>query len=163
MLTMQPSIGILHEREMLKGWVILFNRIRSKISASAKREQKNVHRIFWGNFINSNIQWMSVSYLRYINFSRPKGVWVLNYCLCAWDKTPLFGEIGIKLLLWTSLVAPCKESTCQCRRHGFDPWSNKTHLRRKLQYTPVLLPGEFHGQSNLVGYSPWSCKELEVT
>ena len=97
MLTMQPSIRILPEREMLKGWVILFNTIRSKISASAKWEQKNVHRIFGGNFINSKIQWMSVSYLRYINFSRPKGVWVLNYCFCAWDKTPLFGEIGVFL------------------------------------------------------------------
>ena len=29
-----------------------------------------------------------------------------------------------------------------------DPW------RRKWQPTPVLLPGEFHGQRNLVGYSP---------
>ena len=24
--------------------------------------------------------------------------------------------------------------------------------------TPVLLPGEFHGQRSLVGYSPWGCK-----
>ena len=92
MLTMQPTIRILPEKEMLKGWVILFNTIRSKINSSAKQEQKNVHRIFGGNFINSNIQWMSVSYLRYINFSRPKGVWVLNYCFCAWDKTPFLGR-----------------------------------------------------------------------
>ena len=27
--------------------------------------------------------------------------------------------------------------------------------RRKWQHTPVLLPGESHGQRNLVGYSPW--------
>ena len=25
--------------------------------------------------------------------------------------------------------------------------------------TPVFLPGEFHGQRSLMGYSPWSCKE----
>ena len=24
---------------------------------------------------------------------------------------------------------------------------------------PVLLPGKFHGWRNLIGYSPWSCKE----
>ena len=30
------------------------------------------------------------------------------------------------------------------------PW------RRAWQPTPVFLPGEFHGQSNLEGYSPWS-------
>ena len=25
--------------------------------------------------------------------------------------------------------------------------------------TPVLLPGEFHGQRSLEGCSPWGCKE----
>ena len=29
--------------------------------------------------------------------------------------------------------------------------------------TPVLLPGEFHGQRRLAGYSPWSFKELDMT
>ena len=33
------------------------------------------------------------------------------------------------------------------------PW------RRKWQPTPVFLPGEFHGQRSLAGYSPWGCKE----
>ena len=35
--------------------------------------------------------------------------------------------------------------------------------RRKWQPTPVFLPGEFHGQRNLVGYSPWGCKESGTT
>ena len=30
--------------------------------------------------------------------------------------------------------------------------------RRKWQPTPVLLPGKFHGQKSLVGYSPWGRK-----
>ena len=25
------------------------------------------------------------------------------------------------------------------------------------QPTPILLPGEFHGQRSLAGYSPWGC------
>ena len=29
--------------------------------------------------------------------------------------------------------------------------------------TPVFLHGEFHGQWNLAGCSPWSHKELDVT
>ena len=29
--------------------------------------------------------------------------------------------------------------------------------------TPVLLPGDSHGQKSLVGYSPWGCKELDTT
>ena len=28
---------------------------------------------------------------------------------------------------------------------------------------PVFLPGKFHGQRILVGYSPWTCKELDTT
>ena len=28
-------------------------------------------------------------------------------------------------------------------------------LEKKMQPTPVLLPGEFHGQRSLAGYSPW--------
>ena len=31
------------------------------------------------------------------------------------------------------------------------------------QPTPVFLPGEFHGQRSLVGYSPWGCKESDTT
>ena len=46
---------------------------------------------------------------------------------------------------------------------GFDPWLGKIFWRRKWQPTPVLLPGEFHGLRSLVGYSPWSRKELDTT
>ena len=35
-----------------------------------------------------------------------------------------------------------------------DPW------RRKWQPTPVLLPGQSHGQRSLVGYSPEGCKRV---
>ena len=28
---------------------------------------------------------------------------------------------------------------------------------------PVFLPGEFHAQRSLVGYSPWGHKELDMT
>ena len=31
------------------------------------------------------------------------------------------------------------------------------------QPTPVFLPGEFHGQRSLVGYSPWGHKEWDTT
>ena len=56
-----------------------------------------------------------------------------------------------------------KEFTYQCRRHRFKPWSRKIPWRRKWQPTPVFLPGPFHGQRSLVGYSPWGCRELDVT
>ena len=36
-------------------------------------------------------------------------------------------------------------------------------LEKEWQPTPVFLPGEFHGQRSLVGYSPWGRKESDVT
>ena len=30
------------------------------------------------------------------------------------------------------------------------------------QPTPVFMPGEFHGQRSLEGYSPWGHKELDT-
>ena len=51
-----------------------------------------------------------------------------------------------------------EDSTCQCRRHRFDPWSGKIPWRRKWQPIPVFLSVEPHGQRNLEGYSPWVAK-----
>ena len=56
-----------------------------------------------------------------------------------------------------------KESACQCRRRGFDPWVRKIPWRRKWQPPPVFLPGEFHGQRSLVGNSPRGLKESHRT
>ena len=38
-----------------------------------------------------------------------------------------------------------------------DPW------RREWQPTLVFLPGEFHRQRSLLGYSQMCCKELDMT
>ena len=73
----------------------------------------------------------------------------------------LFKEAGkeISLPRWLS----SKESACQCKRHGFDPWVRKIPWRREWQPTLVFLPGKSHGQRSLVGYSPQGCKELDTT
>ena len=36
-------------------------------------------------------------------------------------------------------------------------------LEKGMATTPVFLPGEFHGQRSLAGYSPWGHKELDMT
>ena len=36
-------------------------------------------------------------------------------------------------------------------------------LEKRKVSTPVFLPGEFHGQRSLVGYSPWGLKEVDMT
>ena len=56
-----------------------------------------------------------------------------------------------------------KDSACQCRRHGFNPWVRKIPWSRKWQPTAVFLPGKSHSQSSLVGYSPWVTKESDTT
>ena len=59
-----------------------------------------------------------------------------------------------------------KETASQCSRHKrleFDPWAGEIPWRRAWQPTPVLLPGESHGQGSLVGCSPKGRKESEVT
>ena len=48
-------------------------------------------------------------------------------------------------------------------RYGFDPWIGNIPWSMKWQPTPVFLPGESHGQSNLAGYSPWGHKESDTT
>ena len=55
-----------------------------------------------------------------------------------------------------------KESACQCKRCGFNPWSRKIPWRRTWQPTPVFLPGKSHGQRSLAGYSPWTRKEWDT-
>ena len=51
----------------------------------------------------------------------------------------------------------------QWRRPRFDPWVRKIPWKREWLLTPVFLPGEFHAQRILAGYSPWSCKESDMT
>ena len=54
--------------------------------------------------------------------------------------------------------------TCQCRRlksHRFDPWVGK--IPGEGHGNPVFLPGESCGQRSLVGYSPCSHKESDIT
>ena len=73
---------------------------------------------------------------------------------------PLFGLYGFPA------GTSGKEPACLCRRRRrprFDPWVRKIPWRRKWQPTPVFLPGRFHGQRSLAGYSPRGRKESDMT
>ena len=72
----------------------------------------------------------------------------INMCL----EVPLV----CRLLWWQS----GKESACQCRRPGFNPWVGKIPWRRKWQPTPVSLLRKSHEQRSWVGYSPWGHKRV---
>ena len=42
-------------------------------------------------------------------------------------------------------------------------WGYLEAVASPRQPTPVFLPGKSRGQRSLVGYRPWSCKELNMT
>ena len=44
-----------------------------------------------------------------------------------------------------------------------DTWGWKIPQRRKWQFTPVLLPGQAHGQRSQVGYNLWGREESNRT
>ena len=52
-----------------------------------------------------------------------------------------------------------KESACNAGNPGLIPGSG----RSPEGDPPVFLPGEFHGQRSLAGYTPWGHKELDMT
>ena len=56
-----------------------------------------------------------------------------------------------------------KESTFNAGHVGPTPGSGRSPGWREWQPTPVSLPGEFHGQRSLAGYSLWDCKESGTT
>ena len=70
------------------------------------------------------------------------------------------GETGQKNLwcgtilgLGASLVAQMVKNLPALQKTGLDPWVGKILWRKEWLPTPVFLPGEFHGQGSLVGYS----------
>ena len=78
---------------------------------------------------------------------KPKNVTTLNWkTFVQWRE--LLTTSSTKQMI---LVAQTVKTCLQCRRPRFDPWVGKLPCRNEWQPTPVFLPGEFHGQSSLVG------------
>ena len=79
-----------------------------------------------------------------------------------WQSFSGGGKIINKLVIWLSN----KESACSAEDTGDTgsvPWTGKIPWRREQPPTPVFLPGEFHGQRSLSGYSPEGRKESDMT
>ena len=77
----------------------------------------------------------------------------------------MFGEfrrVGWKTPRWHSGKESAWQSAWRWNRSRFNPWVKKVPWSRKWQPTAVFLPGKFHRQRSLVGYSPWRLRELDV-
>jgi len=69
-------------------------------------------------------------------------------------KLRKFSSVARELFLMAQLVKT---------HHGFRPCVEKIPRRRKWQPSSVFLPGKFHRQRSLAGYSPWGHKESDIT
>ena len=167
-----PSWGMdeleLVNSALLSFWSTFNTKKRSKIPPSLVLQEWTSTAIWASRFSCSEIHYF---------FS-----WKLYPCTNSCYKSRLFlffSHQGLGPSFWCSLRqkvgfpggftgrSDCKksaggtvgqESTCQCRSHkryGFDPWVRKIPWRRRWQPTPLFLPGKFHGQRSLLGYSPW--------
>ena len=61
------------------------------------------------------------------------------------------------------VVQTIQDLPLQCRRPGFNPWAGKISCRREWLHTPVFLLVKSHGQRSLADYSPWDCKQSDMT
>ena len=65
--------------------------------------------------------------------------------------------------VWSFLVAQIVKNLPAMQETRVDPLVGKIPWRRQWQSSPIFLPGEFHGQRSLAGYSPWGHKESDAT
>ena len=74
-------------------------------------------------------------------------------------------EVALYLKIWwgVSLVAQRVKNLPAMQETGFNPSVGKILWRREWLPPPVFVPGEFHGQRSLAGYSSWGHKELGMT
>ena len=56
-----------------------------------------------------------------------------------------------------------KESACSEGYLGLIPGSGRSPEEGNGNPLQIFLPGESHGQRSLAGYSPWGCKEVDMT
>ena len=73
---------------------------------------------------------------------------------------------GVMRMYWGNMSFPgcsdSKESACSVADPGSIPGLGRSP-ERKEQSTPAFLPGEFHGQRSLAGYSPGGRKASDTT
>ena len=78
--------------------------------------------------------------------------WVILIYTCTRALVPL-----------VALVAQLGKNLPAVQEAGFHPWVRKILWRRKWQPTPVLFPGEVHGQRSQAVCSSWDCRESDMT
>ena len=68
-----------------------------------------------------------------------------------------------KFLMVSTFVAQLVKNSPAMRETWVQCLGWEDPLEKERLFTPVLLPGEFHGQRSLAGYSPWDHRKSDVT
>ena len=82
------------------------------------------------------------------------------------EKMVLSGDREMVNLLWgfpDGSAVKNLPAVQETQETSVQSWVRKIPWRREWQPIPVFLPGECHGQRSLAGYSPWDCKESDMT
>ena len=67
------------------------------------------------------------------------------------------------MFLWTSLVAHTVKNPPAMQETWVQSPGQEDPLEKGIAPYSRFLPGQFHGQRSLVGYSSWDHKELDRT
>ena len=127
--------------------------------------ETEVDVFFWNSLAFSMIQqilgiWSLVP-LPFLNPAWISGSSPFTYC---WSLCWRILSITLLACEMNAIVQQFEHSLAlQCWRPGLDPWVGKILGSGKWQPTPVILPGEFHGQGSLVGCNPWGRTESDTT
>ena len=65
--------------------------------------------------------------------------------------------------MWASLMAQMVKNLPVMQEMRVQSLGQEDPLEKEMATTSVFLPAESHGQRSLVGYSPWGCKESDMT
>ena len=82
---------------------------------------------------------------------------------CAWGREVAEEKETPCLLLRASLVAQTLKNLPAVQETWVQSPGWEDTLEKDIATHSSFLPGKFYGQRSLVGYSPWSPKELDTT
>ena len=150
-----PVIGVCVGRRQGWGWGRGRRKIRHVAQAGLSAP---AHNSYSNPVAFSNLCWRVYSSL----------IEHVKFKTISWHSSHQLG-LHIAWKIWrqrpprASLVAPMVKNPPAKQETWFYPWVGKIPWRRAWQPSPVLLPGESHGQRSLAGCSQQGHKESDMT